>query len=77
MMARGDRREPIVEEKEMKSRELESLPGNDWRKVEIAALLQEQTTVSHSWIASSLSMRSAGNVSQQLFRRKRILDGKR
>ena len=65
-----------LREMELDSRELKALPGNDWRKVEIAARLQENTTVSQSWIATRLSMRSAGNVSQQLFRRKRGADGK-
>jgi hypothetical protein len=49
---------------------LRGLPGSDSRKVEIAAALQENTTVNQGWIAARLSMRSAGNVSQQLYRRR-------
>jgi putative transposase len=52
----------------IKSSELEGLPGSDRRKVAIARHLHEKTTVSQGWIAARLCMRSAGNVSQQLYR---------
>ncbi len=47
---------------------LKTLPGSDPRKVEIAAMLRDRTTVSQGWMAERLAMRSAGNVSQQLYR---------
>lgn len=52
--------------------ELPALPGNDFRKVAIALRLQQETTVSQSWIARRLHMRSPGNVSQQLSRLRKI-----
>ncbi|MEI9897069.1 MAG: transposase [Chthoniobacter sp.] len=47
---------------------LAGLPGSDPRKVQIARGVREQTTVSMSWIAERLHMRSAANVSQILRR---------
>ncbi len=48
--------------------EMRRLPGSDGRKVEIARVIWEMTTVSQSWLAQNLGMRSAANVSQQLRR---------
>ena len=49
--------------------EARGLPGSDARKVEIARVIWERTTVPQSWLATHLSMGSAANVSQQLRRR--------
>jgi hypothetical protein len=51
---------------ELDSRELKALPGNDRRKVEIAARLQENTTVSLSWIADQLRMISLESTASNL-----------
>jgi len=48
--------------------ELGDIKGSDWRKVAVAKLLWENTTVSQEWVAERLKMRSAANVSQQLRR---------
>jgi putative transposase len=48
----------------------QKLPGSDARKVALARLLWEQTTVGQSWIAQRLGMGSAANVSQQVRRAK-------
>jgi hypothetical protein len=48
------------------------LPGSDPRKVALAKLLWEQTTVQQAWIADRLGMGSAANVSQQIRRGKRV-----
>ena len=48
--------------------ELDRLPGSDPRKVRVARTVREQTTVSMSWIAARLRMRSAANVSHVLRR---------
>ena len=48
--------------------ELARLPGSDARKVALALCLESCTTVSQSWLAERLQMRSASNVSQQLRR---------
>ncbi len=40
-----------LEETGLSEADLKILPGSDRRKVEIAALLQKETTVSQSWIA--------------------------
>jgi REP element-mobilizing transposase RayT len=45
------------------------LPGSEARKVEIARIIWQMTTVSQSWLAKQLGMGSAANVSQQLRRR--------
>jgi putative transposase len=52
--------------------EMKALPGSDARKVALARLLWERTTVSQVWIAEQLGMGSAANVSQQI-RRDRTL----
>ena len=48
--------------------ELEALVGNDARKVALAKLAWEKTTVSQGWIARRLIMGSPANVSQALRR---------
>ncbi|MGA3171316.1 MAG: transposase [Chthoniobacteraceae bacterium] len=48
--------------------ELKGLKGSDVRKVAIARVIHQQTTVNLPWLAERLSMRSAANVSQQLRR---------
>ncbi len=48
--------------------ELDSLVGSDARKVALAKLAWENTTVSQYWIARRLGMGSAANVSQALRR---------
>lgn len=48
--------------------ELDSLVGSDARKVALAKLAWENTTVSQYWIAKRLGMGSAANVSQALRR---------
>ena len=55
----------------LSARELLALKGSDERKVAIADTINRQTTVPQEWIAEHLQMRSAGNVSQQLFRFRR------
>jgi hypothetical protein len=55
-------------EARLQERELEALPGSDARKVRIARMIRDQTTVSMGWIAERLCMRSAANVSQILKR---------
>ena len=50
------------------ARELGSLKGSDARKVAIARVIRQRTTVSMGWIAEHLSMRSAANASQQILR---------
>jgi len=52
----------------LSTRELDSLPGSDVRKVALANLLLERTVARQSWIADKLAMRSAANVSQQVRR---------
>ncbi len=48
--------------------DLRELPGSDKRKVAIAAVIWQNTTMSMRWIAEHLSMRSAANASQQIRR---------
>ncbi len=48
--------------------ELRRLKGSDPRKVAIARVIRQRTTVSLGWIADHLSMRSAANASQQILR---------
>ena len=50
--------------------EMRRLPGSDGRKVALARLVWERTTMSQDWIASELGMGSAANVSQQILRDK-------
>ena len=45
---------------------LRELPGSDARKVAIARLIWETTTMNMKWIAENLAMRSAANASQQI-----------
>jgi len=52
----------------LSTRELDSLPGSDVRKVALANLLLERTVARQSWIADKLAMCSAANVSQQVRR---------
>jgi hypothetical protein len=52
----------------LNAEELAGLPGSDGRKVALARLLWQRTTVSQGWIAERLAMRSAANVSQQIRR---------
>jgi REP element-mobilizing transposase RayT len=54
---------------ELDAVEARDLPGSDARKVEIARIIWERTTVPQSWLARHLSMGSAANVSQQMRRR--------
>ena len=49
-------------------RNLIQIKGSDSRKVAIARVIRQRTTVSMTWIAEQLSMRSAANVSQQIRR---------
>jgi hypothetical protein len=53
--------------------DLSELNGSDPRKLEIAAEVRANTSISNAWIADRLHMRSAANVSQQL-RRAKMLD---
>ncbi len=48
--------------------ELQRLPGSEARKVAIARIIWEQTTVNLQWIAEHLHLRSAANASQQIRR---------
>ncbi len=48
--------------------ELARLPGSEGRKVAIARLVWEQTTVDMKWLAAELHLRSAANASQQIRR---------
>ena len=58
-------------------KDLNWLKGSDSRKVSIAREIVQRTSVSMRWIAERLAMKSAGNVSQQLYRtRKSIKPGK-
>ena len=52
----------------LREEELESLPGSDARKVAIARVIWERTTVSMKWLADHLHLRSAANASQQIRR---------
>lgn len=61
----------MAEEVGLDEADLETLPGSDPRKVDIALELSRATAVSLTWIARRLAMRSASNVSQQLYRRRR------
>ena len=49
-------------------KEMESTPGTYRPKVAIAWALHARTTVSQTWIAERLGMKSASNVSQQIRR---------
>jgi len=48
--------------------ELAALPGSNPRKVAIARVVWEQTTVGLPWMATELHLRSAANASQQMRR---------
>lgn len=52
----------------LEGEEVERLAGSDPRKVTIARVVWERTTVSQKWLADRLGMKSAANVSQQLRR---------
>ena len=56
----------------LSAKEMRALKGSDERKVAIAEAISQQTSASQQWIAGHLGMRSAGNVSQQLFRFRQI-----
>jgi hypothetical protein len=47
---------------------LAHLPGSEPRKVAIARVIWEQTTMDMKWLADHLSLRSAANASQQIRR---------
>lgn len=51
--------------------DLDVLPGSEPRKVAIATVLWDQTTVDLPWIAEHLKMRSAANASQQIRRQRK------
>jgi REP element-mobilizing transposase RayT len=48
--------------------ELGQLPGSDLRKVVVAGVIWERTTVGMKWIGQKLAMKSAANASQQIRR---------
>jgi REP element-mobilizing transposase RayT len=48
--------------------EMKGLRGGDMHRLLLAELIKQQTSVSQKWIAEHLSLKSAGNVSQQLRR---------
>jgi putative transposase len=48
--------------------EIQSIRGSDARKVSVAWAIARSTVVSQDWIARSLCIRSAANVSQQIRR---------
>jgi REP element-mobilizing transposase RayT len=50
--------------------ELKTLSGSEARKVAIARLIKERTTMKLPWIAAQLELRSAANASQQIRRQK-------
>jgi len=52
----------------LQTEDRERLPGADLRKVALAKMVWEGTTVSQSWLAERLGMSSAANVSQLLRR---------
>jgi len=54
----------------LSEKEIAATPGSDERKVAIAKLIWERTTVSQGWIASHLGMSTGANVSQQIKRSK-------
>ena len=54
----------------LRERDLEEMPANEKRKVEIARAIWSRTTVSQGWIAERLRMRNAANVSLALHRSK-------
>ena len=55
----------------LKSAVLARIQGSDPRKVLLAELLRRRTVVSQEWVAESIPMESAANVSQQLRRLER------
>ena len=61
---------------EMDEEEMAGTAGSDERKVAIAKLIWERTTVSQKWIAARLAMGSGSNVSQQIGRSKEGMAGK-
>jgi REP element-mobilizing transposase RayT len=50
------------------AKEVARLPGSDPRKVAIATVIWEQTTVNMRWLAAELHLRSPANASQQIRR---------
>jgi putative transposase len=57
--------------------ELVRTPGSDPRKLAIAHMVIERTTVRRQWLAERLFMRSAGNVTQQVAKIQREQRGSR
>ena len=53
---------------ELSEDQLETTKGSEPRKVSLAWAIARSTTLSQSWIADRLHMRSAANVSQQVRR---------
>ena len=51
--------------------DLKKLPGSDPRKVAVARVVWERTTVGMPWLAEHLHLRSAVNASQQIRRHRR------
>ena len=49
-------------------KELPKLPGSDAKKLAIASVVRERTTVDMKWIAEKLHLRSAANASQRIRR---------
>jgi hypothetical protein len=60
---------------ELSEDQLKASKGSEPRKVSLAWAIVRSTTMSQSWIANRLSMRSAANVSQQVRRFERELKG--
>ncbi len=54
----------------LREQELAKLPANEKRKVELARVIWQRTTVSQGWIAERLKIRQAANVSLALHRKK-------
>ena len=50
--------------------DLKAMPGSEPRKVAIAMVVWERTTVSMPWLAGRLKLRSAANASQQIRRQR-------
>ncbi|HUF62042.1 MAG TPA: hypothetical protein VMN36_08200 [Verrucomicrobiales bacterium] len=73
VMARGERREPIVFEHGSRELFLDTFaeaPGRtgDWRHNPVAWAVAKETSVPQEWIAERLNLKSAANASQQVRR---------
>ncbi len=64
-----------LEALELSEDQLKASKGSETRKVSLAWAIARSTTMSQSWIADRLNMRSATNVSQQVRRFERELKG--